>query len=483
MKVFNNSLSILSPIFFISAIFFAFHFLIFGDLLIFTEAREYIKYAGWPHSFWDYFVPSGKNTRYMSMFSFGLMKHYCGYNHVCINAYQLFVLSLAGIFLYIHSYQLFKNIATASFICLLWLFSLSTLDAISWQAVNHDKTAALFIFLTLTISTFLVEKPGYVIIFLSNVLITILLILAYNSKESAFFLMPLILLQYIFYATSRKALLENLVKITIPFGFSLYFITGYFVKMPIFWKEHTLSNGDVIHAIEFYANVLFNHDAYSLVWAMVLAMVVFTPLVLISLNYLLKKETRWLNLPLIYSYSFFILSISITVRTQFPSTYYMLVPLAGFLMTIMSSINIILYYLTNRVYLRRLFIVVLGGFTAVHLYNYSKFFDDSKYTRLSQHAHNMYQTFRTIANEVELSKAKTYYFIFPPNEHYFYILRGGTGGVDNTLINFIYKVDGDYRVDYIEYHDLKEINQLVREKSAYYFILDAQYHLLKILSN
>jgi hypothetical protein len=69
MKVFNNELAIFSPLVFISAIFFAFHFLLFGDLLIFTEAREYIKYAGWPHSFGDYLVPSGKNTRYMSMFS------------------------------------------------------------------------------------------------------------------------------------------------------------------------------------------------------------------------------------------------------------------------------------------------------------------------------------------------------------------------------------------------------------------------------
>jgi hypothetical protein len=282
MKKFNSNLLILLPILFISAIFFVFSFYKFGDLLIFTEARDYIKYNGWTDyfSFLDYFLPSGKNTRYVSMFSFGLMKNSCGYDNVCINTYQLLVMSLAGIFLYIHSYQLFKSILIASLISLMWLFSLSALDAISWQAVNHDKMAALFIFLTLIFSTLFVKKNGYYVVFLSNVLITFSLILAYNSKESSFFLMPLILLQYVLYSTNRKDLLRNIVKIIIPLFFSLYFIIGYFVKMADYWKAHTLSNDNIINTIQFYANVLFNHHSSSLSWLIVLAVVVFITILL-----------------------------------------------------------------------------------------------------------------------------------------------------------------------------------------------------------
>jgi hypothetical protein len=486
MKKYNSNLLILLPILFISAIFFVFSFCKFGDLLIFTEARDYIKYGGWSEHFpfSDYLFPSGRNTRYVSMFSFGLMKNSCGYDNVCINTYQLLVMSLAGIFLYIHSYQLFKSIFIASLISLMWLFSLSALDAISWQAVNHDKMAALFIFLTLIFSTLFLEKNGHYVVFLSNVLITFLLILAYNSKESSFFLMPLILLQYVFYSANRKDLLRNIVKIIIPLLFSLYFIIGYFVKMADYWKEHTLSNENIINTIKFYANVLFNHHSSSLSWMIVLAVVVFIPLVLISSNYFLKKGRekengeRYRNL--IYSYLFFILSISIAMKARHPSIYYMLIPLAGLLMTIMSSINIIIHHLSDKIYLKSLFIFTLCGFMVFHTYNYSAFFNDSKYTRLSQHSNNMSQTFRTIADELELSKDKTYHFAFPPNEHHFYLLRGGTEGIDNTLINFIYQVDGDYLVDYIEYNDMKEISQLVREKNAYYIILDSQYNLLNI---
>ncbi len=181
------------------------------------------------------------------------------------------------------------------------------------------------------------------------------------------------------------------------------------------------------------------------------------------------------------------------MKARNPSTYYMLIPLAGLLMTIMSSINIIISrfkffeeklkprnHLSDKIYLKSLFIFTLCGFMVFHTYNYSAFFNDSKYTRLSQHSNNMSQTFRTIADELELSKDKTYHFAFPPNEHHFYLLRGGTEGIDNTLINFIYQVDGDYLVDYIEYNDMKEISQLVKEKNAYYIILDSQYNLLNL---
>jgi len=490
MKNYKSSLLILQPIIFISAIFFIFFFYKFGDLLIFTEARDYIKYGGWINDYFSFlkncFLPSGQNTRYVSMFGFNLMKNSCGYNNVCINTYQLLVILLAGIFLYIHSYQLFKNIIIASIISLMWFFSLPTLDAISWQAVNHDKMAALFVFITLVISSLFLEKNGRYVVFLSNVIITFLLILAYNSKESSFLLMPLILLQYVLYSTNIKDFLKNIFKIIIPLIFSLYFIVGYFLKLADFWKEHTLSN-DITNSLKLYANFLLNSNSFSVSWVIVFAIIIFIPLVLVLLNYLKlkkegEKENRSLNRNLIYSYLFFILSISIAMKARYPSVFYMLIPLAGFLLTIMSSINIIMHYLSDKISLRSLFIVTMGGLMVFHIYNYNTLINyDSKYTRLLQHSNNMSQTFRIVANELELSKEKTYNFVIPQNEHHFYILRGGTEGADKTLINFIYQVDGEYLVNYINYNDVKEISNIIKENNGYYIILDPQYNLLKMI--
>jgi hypothetical protein len=321
---------------FISIIFFTLFFYKFGGLLIFTEARDYIKYGGWFNDYSSFikncFIPSGVNTRYVSMFSFNLMKQSCGYNNVCINAYQLLVISLAGIFLYIHSYQLFKNIIIATFISLLWFFSLPTLDAVFWQAVNHDKTAALFIFMTLVVSTLFLERNGRFVVLLSNVFITGFLILAYNAKEASFFLMPLIVLQYALYSNNLKDFLKNIFKLIMPLIFSLYFITVYFLKLADYWQEHTLSN-DMTNAIKLYANYLFNHNSYSLSWVVIFAVIILIPFILILLNYfkLRKgKENRYLLNNLIYSYFFFILSISIALKAKHPSVYYMLIPLAGF---------------------------------------------------------------------------------------------------------------------------------------------------------
>ena len=217
-----------------------------------------------------------------------------------------------------------------------------------------------------------------------------------------------------------------------------------------------------------------------------LGIVTFIPLVLIVFNYYnkLKGVTHPLfNLHhrnLIYSYLFFILSLSIAIKAKHPAAYYMFIPLAGFLLTLISVVNMIMYYLSERLKLG--LVVILSGLLVFHLYNYSLFFHaDSKYMRLLQHSNNMKQTFFRIANQLELSKDKTYHFVFPPTAHYFYLLRSGVDNLpDHTLINFIYQVDGDYQVNFIKYNDITEVDQIIPKPDAHYIIIDSQYNLLDL---
>ena len=488
MTIHPNRLRVFLPIILLASIFLAFFFYHFGELLILIEARDYIKYGGWFNDYSslvkDCLIPSGNNSRYVSMFGFYVMKNSCGYSPICINTFQLAILSLAGVFLYLHSLQLFKNILMATLITALWFLSLPALDAIAWQAVNHDKMAALFVFITLFFSTLFVEKNGRFAILLANVLITLFLILAYNSKESAFFLMPLILAQYALYSTSIKDFGKNLVKLIIPLIFSLYFIIGYFIKLADYWKEHTLSN-DIINTITVYSNFLLNYYAAFLSVAIVFAIVMIIPFFLIPFNHFkLKKdgiENRALNRNLIYSYLFFLLSLVIVIKVKHPSVFYLLIPLAGFLLIIFSSINIILCHLSNRIYLKGIFVVSLMGLLVFHIYNYSTLFKaDFKYAKLLRHSSQLNQTFSVIADKLPLSTNKVYNIFYPASIENSSLINGDSQISDMTLINFIYEVDGDYPVKITTYNNVEEVNGMVKEENAYYIIFDKEYNLLKI---
>ena len=66
------------------ASFAAYYFALYGDLLVFEEARVYIRYGGWIHSefpYWFYsiFSPSPNFSRYTSTLFFWFTRGVCGY--------------------------------------------------------------------------------------------------------------------------------------------------------------------------------------------------------------------------------------------------------------------------------------------------------------------------------------------------------------------------------------------------------------------
>jgi hypothetical protein len=171
----------------------------------------------------------------------------------------------------------------------------------------------------------------------------------------------------------------------------------------------------------------------------------------------------------------------IVIKVKHPSVFYLLIPLAGFLLMIFSSINIILCHLSNRIYLKGIFIVSLTGLLIFHIHNYSTLFKaDFKYAKLLQHSSQLNQTFSVIADKLPLSTDKVYKIFYPASIENSSLIKGGSQISDNALINFIYQVDGDYLVKFTTYNELEEVNGIVKEEDAYYIILDKEYNLLKI---
>lgn len=474
----------------ISIVFFMVTFFKFGDLMILSEARDYIKFGGWVNNYYDLIDicinPVGSNTRTVSLINFKFMKSVFGYNHVAINIYQITIIILSAYLLYVHCCQIIKRHYLAVVIVFLWLFSMASTDSISWQATNHDKTAAFFVFATLVASYhFLKATNKPISIILSNIGLTVLLCLAYNSKEASFFLMPLIFGQYVIFSKDLKTLYKNdAVKLVLPLIFSLYYIIRYFIELKPDWAAHTLSNS-AIKTIYLYGNYLINHVQPSMLYSMISAMLFLFPCIYVFLklgsNHFSVND-EFLKI-ILYSLLFFISSIAIALKTRSPSVYYMLIPSSAFIMLNVSFLSAV-WIGCKAVWQKRVHAVFVVTILSIYVVNYIYLYDQQgKYARLIKQSKNMRATYQELSNTLTNSQDKVYVFHFPRDiDNAAYVLRGsGEGSADSCIMNFLFQQDGDYQVKYGRYTDGNYPDDIKKEPFEYHIVLDNQYRLLFVL--
>ena len=499
------------PIIFISIIFFIFFYNKYASLIVMFEATDYIKTTGYNMNFLSFlekgFIPTGDNSRYFSMFTFYIYKSFCGYDNVCINVYQLLLFIIIGILLYWHSYQLHKNVWTSSFVSILYLFSLPVLDGMIWQATNHDKVAAVITLFTLIIAIYFFkkEKNSLFTLFFSNFILTILLLFAYNSKEASFCLMPLIISYYfIFSKSTRDFLQKKIIKILIPSLFSIYFILGYFYFLDnsiVYgknWQAHILSNS-ILNNFKAFVPVLFNRTPWLpnnhviFLFGFYIFFIIFLFIIYMKKIY---RDNRFISFfkfndpfkKLIYTLCFFIFSFLIVMKTRNSAFYYMIIPYSAFLLSVSSLFHATImlirsfdYKYLNPKFLTYLLIFLTSSFILFTFYNYQKNFQKHTiYSRILIESHNLQETFQTIRETFLLEEKVNYYIYLPLKGDYFYYLIGyllKRRYSYNSLVNFIYQKDGDYKLDIELYEDIKKIK---KQKKGNFIFLDNMYKVIKV---
>jgi hypothetical protein len=134
-------------------------------------------------------------SRGVSLFVVTRTADVCGLHAQCLNAPQIGVVLASVVLLYALIVRLLHRRLLAFLVAVMWLFSLGVVDSIAWQATINDKLAVFFTLIGLHVAlSFFERRNGKLGLVIANGVLLIVVVLAYNSKESAWVLVPSLIL-------------------------------------------------------------------------------------------------------------------------------------------------------------------------------------------------------------------------------------------------------------------------------------------------
>jgi hypothetical protein len=309
-----------------------------------------IEYRHWTYdpqlaAFLDFFDPAKimnsyaytiSGSRSFSLFAATVLGKTCEYNSSCHNAIHLLlvVCCAAAAALTVRSLTPRSGWLPALVTATFFLLSIPVFDALQWQATLLDKLASLFSALALLVaSRTTLDDRSVLHTIRHNVGLLLLVMIAYNAKEAAFFLLPAVLgLVFIrasvaglgTAASIRKTLqLTVAPTLYVAFHVSLVFINRVFLVPGEFQR---VTGGNVGFNIEYYTRYLLN--MMGAVTPLQLGLSVLAILVVGAATALKARRIPgaigWL---ILWSIAGFAGSFVIPLRTSATAPFYLLVPL------------------------------------------------------------------------------------------------------------------------------------------------------------
>jgi hypothetical protein len=245
-----------AAIVFLAALLFFSH--LAADLPVLREMRGVIFYDDWINHFspWDELLyPVGGNsaaTRVVGILFALLDARVCGFSAPCTNAGQAILLATAACLLFLHLVQLLDKSEVAVVLALSWCLSLAAIEGGLWQATQLDKLAMSFSLLYMIVLFHFVRhsKPSAAAYAACNLLLVVLLLLAFKSKEIAFFLVPVTLLVVLVegMAGGVNGVLAKARLTVIPVVYGTYYLQYYLRHLPDDMRIH-VGSGDPMVAV------------------------------------------------------------------------------------------------------------------------------------------------------------------------------------------------------------------------------------------
>jgi hypothetical protein len=281
-------------------------------------------------------------SRHLSLEFVKSMKHVCGTDIECLDAVSYVPLGLACVLLYTLARQIGLGRAIASGVTLLWAFSAPVADAMAWQATSHDRLAALFAFAALNVAYHELGKPwSKARAAVTNATLFSLIVLAYNSKESAFFLGPSLAALPLARAErwNLRTLLHGFSLVVAPVAYAVFHNVRYVQLLPLdpTWQGHT-GSGDPVYNAKALAPLLLNQNAWSTAAICVFALLTIV-MAALALRFVVQARSRSIEIDpaesvatrtVLWLWLAFFVAASATLRTRLTSTYYLTLPVALF---------------------------------------------------------------------------------------------------------------------------------------------------------
>jgi hypothetical protein len=295
--------------------------------VVFVRDQQYATYA----------------SRGVSMFVVKSSVSAFGLDTRWLNATQLLMIAASAALLYALVLRLVRRRAIAALAGALWLFSVPVVDSISWQATINDKLAALFTLVGLNVGlTFFRRRTTPLTIVVGNLALLAVVVLAYNSKESAWVLVPSLALLAV--ATLERFDWPHLRRagalLVLPALYAAYHYLLYtrHTGRDDIWIGH-VHNGDPWTNAKAYLRILANGESASgepvlSRIATVLVVLLVTTIVVAAVVVIARRgwsrssrdDADAAARVALWAGCSMMLAIAIPIRTQFHDSYYMLVP-------------------------------------------------------------------------------------------------------------------------------------------------------------
>jgi len=435
-----------------------------ADLPVLREMRGIIFYGGWIQSFslWNEVAkPVGgisAASRMAAMLFSAFDARVCGFDARCVNTSQAMLLSAAACVLFIHLTQLLANRWVAALLALLWCLSLPAMEGGLWQATQLDKLAMSFSLLYLIVLFHFVRQPvrtatGYLG---CNLLLVLLLFLAFKSKEISFFLVPVTVLVVVVEGTSEglKGMLAQALFAILPVGYGIFYLQHYLRHIPPDMQAHIGAGNPVVVVPVLLLAMLgdaplldgnwgddYRHLAAAAVTTMTLL------IILAAISFIIARRITAARLDQtvrsgIYLAGLLACNMLIPARTMYPHAYYLMIAEGALLGLIGLAVLAPIRSLAPPLDAARRF-GLLGLLGIAMLLGYVAQRSPGSATARIQHMSRIVNDgFATIRSAVPAEAITDVQFLFPApidGDWYFFGSIMNDGGPDPELMSFVYR--------------------------------------------
>ena len=266
----------------------------------------------------------------------------CRLNVTCINFPGYVTLLASGYLLYLLVFRLLHSRTAALIAATLWLFSLPVLDSLAWQATLLDKNLIFFSLASLNVALFCLNRQNTsrtnagLFVAGANVVILVPVILAYNSKQTAWVLVPSLFLLPL--VVTRSLSWRSWLRLSQPYVLSTIYAT---YRIVVFFS---VGEGAGPTSLDFGGSPLRNLSLYTDYFANRLTS---SPaVILLSVSLLIMTVVTLATYRTATGNSQYVLAWSIaslvgvlilSLFTLYPDTYLMLLPGAFFYICLVSA--------------------------------------------------------------------------------------------------------------------------------------------------
>jgi hypothetical protein len=383
--------------------------------------------------------------------------NFCGPSSDCINAVNSLLLSIIVLVAFASTLLITRDLKIAFFTIGAWILSASTLNSILWQATQHDKLATLFFFITVSIAVLIFDSDLMSLKkqILCGLLLSFILALSFNTKETTFILPAVLVVLAIVKSIQNRIAIKQIIGVLIlPILYSIWYVTYFLNHISPGISSHSFSGNPLTTSVSFLkqslnlGNFMYLSE-YSVLNVLILKVggvlyvIGFAIFSIFIIAYLTRFDFKRLFLKsfenpllrILIPFCTLIACLFGILRTEVPVAFYLLLPTWASILLFIEF-----FYAISRMFVAKQFLfkgaVVLICFAYVSTYSIH-FGQNGVVTQLNSSSKNLQKTFDQL-NDLPINNKLTIVLEDTNSYGIWYLLLGATSEADKWLSHYFF---------------------------------------------